>query len=429
VTYWQSTEGERHRRNHRRLQAVLAQVEQEPERKGKRGARTGPAFREAMREAVTGRDGWPRPRARLALDLHFTTARKQPPNLENLTKHYLDQLSATHDEGEAGHLYADDRQVQLLHVGAHHGWDLEAPRFQPGIFVVAQTASDAVADMAAAARLPELDDGYDIDDIKLDELREELRSAERLQNASAPALRRAAPQIRAMALRSAQDVLLRSNDRWLEHVFWGAAPRLVSGRGRRDSRVPPHLAEQLEAAHAANDQLARQVVLGRDANSIVLPSLPSAAGHGARFRSDVRHAVRGYVNRNQLLFPLMVPTRLSLFVVQPEQPRDLDNILLDVLPIVDEIMKPPQEPWLMSAMEAADESDYEVDPMAEWRRRGLRRLRSVIEHGVWSCQVVELARTETDPPEGVLAAILGHGENRRSLWEEAADRLDHEHER
>lgn len=426
MTYWQSTDGERHRRNHRRLQAVLAQVEQEPERKGKRGARTGPAFREAMREAVTGRDGWPRPLARLALDLHFTTARKQPPNLQNLAKHYLDQLSATHDKGEAGHLYADDRQVQLLHVGADHGWDLDAPRFQPGIFVAARTASDAVADMAAAARLPEPDDGYDIDDIRLNELREELQSAERLQNASEPALRRAAPQIRAMALRSAQDVLLRANDRWLEHIFWGAARRLVLGRGRRDPRVPPHLAEQLEAAEAANDERARQVVLGQDANSIVLPSLPGVPGHGDRFRSAVRGAVRGYVDRNRLLFPLLVPTRLSLFVVQPEQPRDLDNILLDVLPIVDEIMKPPQEPWLMSAVEAADD---ETGPMAEWKRRRLRRLRSVIEQGVWSCQVVELARNDTDPPEGVLAAILGHGENMRSLWEEAANHLDKEHER
>lgn len=189
------------------------------------------------------------------------------------------------------------------------------------------------------------------------------------------------------------------------------------------------IAEQLEAAQAANDELARQVVLGRDAKSVVLPPLPGAPGHGVRFRSDVRDAIRDYVDRNRLLFPLMVPMRLSLFVVQPEQPRDLDNILLDVLPIVDEIMKPPQEPWLMSAVEAADEMDDEVDPMAGWRRRGLRRLRSLIEHGMWSCQVVELARTETDPREGVLAAILGHGENMRSLWEEAAVRLDHEHGR
>ncbi len=44
-------------------------------------------------------------------------------------------------------------------------------------------------------------------------------------------------------------------------------------------------------------------------------------------------------------------------------------------------------------------------------------------------EVVELARTETDPPEDVLAAILGHGENMRSLWEEAVDRLDREHDR
>lgn len=131
-----------------------------------------------MHAAVAAHPNWPRPRARLAVDLNFTTSKKEPPNLENLAKHYLDQLGETHDRREAGHLYRDDRQVQLLHVSAHHGWDPHEPRFTPGIFVRARTTSEAAAEMSEAGQLLRPDDRYDADDLEWDEIHERLQDAE-----------------------------------------------------------------------------------------------------------------------------------------------------------------------------------------------------------------------------------------------------------
>ena len=293
--------------------------------------------------------------------------------------------------------------------------------------MTARAASDAAADMADAGRLPEQDDRYDIDDVEWDQIREQLDDAEALSRSKSAELKRAAPLIRFAATRNAQESLLRANDRWVQHLLWSAAPALIVGSGA-NGRGTSQTQDALRRASASRNDSTRKILLGGDPASVPMPSLPTAPGEGATFRANVGEAVRAYVKRRRLLFPLLVPLRLTLFVVQPDQPRDLDNILLDVMPAVDQLMKPPREPWLISAMRSQDEIS-EDDPFAEWTRRGLRRLRSIGEHGVWSCQIVELKRIPDDPTEGVLSMIMGHGENMRSLWSEAADRLERADER
>lgn len=423
MTYWSSEAGARHRRRHRQRMALLARVYQEPVRKGNRGRATAADFRSAMGAEIADHPGWPRPRARLAVDLNFATSQRQPPNLEKLAKHYLDQLGATHDQGEGGHLYCDDRQVQLLHVYAHHGWDLEGSRYPPGIWVSAQTAAEAAVDMHEASALPNDDDRYDIDNLEWESLREQLREAERLSRSTYPHLRRSAPLMRFMALRHAQELLLQRNDRWLEHIFWDASPYLLCGKQARQGIDASAFGVRLREIEQSRHTMTRGILLGLDPHSIALPPLPGSPGEGERFRAGIRDAIRGYVDQVLILFPLLVPTRLTVVVVQPKQARDLDNILLDLLPVVDDIMRPPQEPWLLSAASSVGEI-RDDDPMAERKQRGLRRLKSVIEHGVWSAQLIELNRTDDDPPEGALAMMLGHGESMRSLWAEALARLE-----
>lgn len=225
-----------------------------------------------------------------------------------------------------------------------------------------------------------------------------------------------------VALRKAQETLLHANDRWAERLFWNEARYMLVGSDGRSESDRSMLGEPLQKFVEDSRLMAREILLGRDPGSIALPPLPTVSGEGKRFREGMRNVVHAYVDANPFLFPLIVPTRLTVFVVQPEQPRDLDNILLDLLPVVDEIMKPPQEPWLRSAVDALEEIPDD-DPSAESQRRGLQRLRSVVEHGVWSCQVLELKKLADDPPEGALGMILGHGENMRSLWTEATSRL------
>lgn len=428
MSWWTSEPGRRHGRRRRARRALIARVDQEPVRKGRRAAASSSDFRTAMRSEIASHREWPKRRARVAVDLDLTTSQKQPPNLENLAKHYLDQLGETHDSGEGGHIYADDRQVQLLHVSAHHAWDPDGSPFPPGISVTARTASDAAADMGDAGQLPKCDDRYDIDDLEWDQISEQLDDADALSRSRSAELRGAAPLVRFTAIRNAQESLLRANDRWVQRLLWDGAPSLITGgEGDKDSGGS-EVDEALRRFRESHDLGTRKILLGGDPASVALPSLPTAPGQGASFRRGVGETVRSYVDTRRLLFPLLVPVRLTLFVVQPDQPRDLDNILLEVLPAVDQIMKPPREPWLTSAVRSLDQIPEE-DPFAEWTRRGLRRLRSIGEHGVWSCQVVELKRIADDPAEGILGMILGHGENMRSLWSEAADQLERRDER
>ncbi len=338
MDYWESRKGKKHKRHSRAHRAIVAAIDQEPVRKGKRGAASGAAFRNAMHAAISDHPNWPRRKARLAVDLKFFTSKKQPPNLEHLAKYYLDQLGQTHDRGEGGHIYRDDRQVQLLHVSAHHGWDIDGPRLEPGVFVMGRTAAEACADAREASQLLDPNERYSMRDVDMEDIWEQLRDAEKISESRHPSLRRAAPLMRFTALRRAQEGILHSNDRWIENLFGSSAPYLLFGKDA--------LSASLRASVGARDLkiiddshlMGRTILLGGDPDSIALPPLPTTAGGGKQFRMGVRNAIAAYVDSRKLLFPLLVPTRLTLFVVQPQQPRDLDNILLDLLPVVDDIM-------------------------------------------------------------------------------------------
>jgi hypothetical protein len=138
--------------------------------------------------------------------------------------------------------------------------------------------------------------------------------------------------------------------------------------------------------------------------SIELPPLPVEPGDYRAFRDGVAAACHDYISRRPGLQPLLVPLRVTLLVVPPAQGKDLDNILLDVLPAVNEHLRPHLEPWLLDAGSGPLDEGL-VDRLVGWRVKGLRRLRSLVRYSVWSAQVLELHRTPNDPEEGILAMV------------------------
>jgi hypothetical protein len=74
----------------------------------------------------------------------------------------------------------------------------------------------------------------------------------------------------------------------------------------------------------------------------------------------------------------------------PRQGKDLDNLALIVLPVVQHVLNPPM---------------------------------------ITSYEVIELARTPGDPPEGHLRLALGDGRRPYITWKRAADYVERHMER
>ena len=99
----------------------------------------------------------------------------------------------------------------------------------------------------------------------------------------------------------------------------------------------------------------------------------------------------------------------DLLVIPPEQGKDLDNIALTALPIAHDVLRPHISPHLLSPTYGDNEP---------WRDEALARLNSVNARSVGAYQVIELPRSQGDPPEGTLRLALGP-HTRWSWWHRA----------
>lgn len=414
--YWDSPDGMRHRHLHRLMRQAFVHIGGEPTAKSARGRRHAAAFRNAAREEVARHREWPRPRAALAVDVHFTTAHKTPPHIDKLAKHHLDLLGA--DDNGNPVLYRDDAQIKLLNVSCDHRWDPDEPTREGDVFVQARTRSEAVADMALAYQTELV---LDADDLLDDEPPPEPPSAEPPEppDPACSVDRRAAVYLHTTRLGAVQQQVLHAGDRLLTHALWADGQRLLTGTPPTRTCLDDPLAADLEHHHAWY-----RAALLHGPPAVSLPPPPSFGRRRRGFRDDVADACRTFVARHPAMSPLVEPLAVTLLVIPPQddQPRDLDNLALDVLPAVNAHLQPPQQPWLqaLNRLTPADLADDDTDR----HRHDVARLKSVVEYSVWTYRVIELHREPTDPPEGVLSMLLGRGDRHHSPWTLADDHVE-----
>lgn len=421
---------ERLKLRRRKLRVAHVLVEQEPRRKGRRGRLEAEAFQNEASRTLERNRAWPKLKAPLAVDFHFSTSERQPPKLWSLPKHYLDLLgSGLPNAPQQPLLFGDDRQVKMLYVSAHHGWEPDAEG-RPWLAMSARTRTDALHVMELADRLSRRRGaaplGWDDDPARddLDLSRENLDTAARLEERGDDVSLRTAELMRHQVRRNRQEQLLRGNDEWLTSIFLRDARRLLLGPNRVDDRPYGRwstygLSEQDQVLFA------RQTLRGL--YSLELPPLPSARGGSAEFRSEIERICAEFVAARPGLFPLVEPLRVTVLVVPPAphhaNTADLDNILIRILSTVDEQMKPPLNPWLTSPPPPRGMIIAGEDAL-DRHERGLARAKSLGQTAIWAYQVFELARTPEDPAAGQVTLVLGHGMNHQSVWAQAARYAD-----
>lgn len=407
---WMGPEGQAIRWRDRRLRIRYLRLGGEPRQKGSRGEnvqrredfRSGvDQLRELQQGVLTGP---------VALDLDFHPASRQPPTIHRLSKRYLDVLGAASDgadtDGRRHLLYRDDRQVTLLHV---HLWPRSSgagDSFSGHTDVQARPLRDVVADLELAGDLQDRADWTANDDadpfvvppvpeidpepaLDLSEAADPVRMQRRDLNL----------WLRLHDLAQVQEALLAATD---AHI----AGLLCRGRGLiacdRPATNPAQVREPLKELLSES----RDLLLSHPLH-VPLPPLPGAPGDRETFAAGIRDQLRQWQQRWPVLLPLVVPVKVTLLVVTPPQGRDLDNLALEVLPLVHETLVPHPQPWLtrFPALSGAVEDLAERD-----------RLRRLARYSVTAYEVIQLRRTHADPPNGLLRLALGSASTPGSAW-------------
>lgn len=366
----------------------------------------------------------------VALDLEFTSARKTPAAIYRMTKWALDVLGETQRRSDPRFrldpcLYRDDRQIKLLHVTLRQGWpgpDSPHDESRAGLRVFAQPLRDALEDLRV---MRELRSRHEVGDFALDELMDEddYREVDRFEQwdthlpppGEDPVQNRLNDFFaRWGAFRNAENVqksALISMDQLVDLALSTGTRKIAT---RSSTRAPASAnareLEELKDQHAAS----HWVNVLRSPFSVALPPLPQTGAKRATFKSRVQAALTGY-HRRWLRWELMlVPLKVTLAVIPPAQGKDLDNLVLEVLPAVHKAFRPHIEPWLYAPM-PANSASLEAD-----RAKAMKRLKSLNSDSVTAFQVIELRRSSGDPAAGILRLVLGlgHGYDHaaQSLW-------------
>ncbi len=379
----------------------------------------------------------------VALELRFVSTRPTPPAIHRMAKWALDVLeqpgpTTALSADRRPLLYRNDRQVKLLHVSLDQAWPGHGhpPGPEgPKAIIHGQPLRDVVEDLRVSHELSRVRHPHrrdwdvfgedDEDDYpRVDPLEE--WDTEVPRPTGDPAHDRFNASLLAWSTYQNTEVsqkrLLIAMDRLVDGAI-SSAPYQVSESGTRDGgghRNRPELVHLIERHETQQwqDLLSFPMMLP-------LPGLPENSADRRTFRDALYASMEDFRSRWPVLQNLVVPIKVTMLVVPPQQGKDLDNLALDVLPAVHEVLRPHIEPWHFTP--GLLDEDPATTQMKRERDQALKRLKSLNAQSVTAYQVVELKRRPEHPPQGLLRLTLGLGDGydhrTQSLWQRTDTRL------
>ncbi|MBM0201958.1 hypothetical protein JNW90_01655 [Micromonospora sp. STR1s_5] len=335
-------------------------------------------------------------------------------------------------------VYRNDRQVKLLHVSLDQAWPGEghwSGHEGPKTVIHAQPLRDAVEDLRvsrelSSVRQPSCGDWGVVGEDEEDDYPRMDPGAEWDAEVPGPTGDAARDRFNAslLAWNSYKDLeltqkrLLTAMDRLVDGAI-SSAPYQISESGIRGGGVRrwPELIDLVEQHETQRwqDLLSFPLMLP-------LPGLPESSADRRKFRDALYESMEAFRSRWPVLQNLVVPIKVTMLVVPPQQGKDLDNLALDVLPAVHEVFRPHVERWHFTPG-LLDEGDPTDTQMKRTRDQALKRLKSLNAQSVTAYQVVELKHRPEHPPRGLLRLTLGLGDGydhrTQSLWQRTDTRL------
>lgn len=393
--YWDSAEGERHRSRYRQWSSLRFALEMEGISKTvRRGTRA--KAREAIRAELNEwlehpmyrSVKWPKPRAAVALDVAVYSASGRAPRVDKICKWLLDELE--------GLVYADDRQVKLLFVSkvdqrppdmtddAIFGLSsLRASRTpKPVIYGNARTRANV---LAALRRANELDDPWDPLHTYPNPMAED-------------------PDDAALRAEMLRDYLasLPADDDEARQITQELAYRRQAGVLRAADET---VAALVSGYLTARDGMWRWLPTALKDNPYVfdIGAIPRH-GESSKYEQHVIEAITQRIASRSDLFPLSVHVGITVMLFERDTNKDLDNLVLTVLPAVLDLLSPPTNDhfWYRDAEPRPGEPTSEVKFI----------------------EAIAVDPTDTQIPSGTVLVALSSGWRHKSWWANAEDYVE-----
>lgn len=431
--FWDSWAGRELWWRQRWLRTRRLRLEGEPRQKRTRGARqhAADAQQKLLEQLMPFRHGVLTGPVALDLDFHVTV--DQPPALYNLAKYLLDVLGPTQSAGQTlgrRHvLYRDDRQVKLLYVRLRHASISDPTTTSSGeIWLSARPLRDVVEDLRLARKVEDCTDSIATwpDEEESPFFQPEIPHVERVptfdlgQATSTEEARRWEELNSWLAFHDRsrlQEAILRRTDANVAFVLSQSPESLAGARPRQrpfaDTAALRSIYDKLDKLRAEN----REMLLSSPL-AIPMPSLPRVSGERQTFKTAIRRELEQWLACWPVFHTLLVPLKVTFLVMAPAQGhKDLDNIALEVLPIVHEVLQPQPDEWLLRSPPPGTGERAEAD-------QALNRLRVLRDYSVTAFEVIELKRRNDDPPAGLLYLALGSGSQVGSIWTRITDYVE-----
>lgn len=343
----------------------------------------------------------------VVIQLDFFPRRGNPPSIHKLAKNYIDLLYPTVTRALRLPM-KDDRQISMLIVNYHVQEENEEPLIRLTIAPMRDFMEDLrlYENIRSGSGFPE-DDGYmlyDADDL-----------IENVERDDPNALDRALESLE--EYRELKKDLNILRDLSLEtHYIRSAQSAFLRGLDIKPSHIPlmydtrEDIGKHSTIFNDFRDQYRRDLIISVPFTPLKSTGLPTKEGETVQFKKLIRSMLDQYKERYSILRPLLVNLKVTiLYIPAINHESDLDNLARKIIPMVNEILKPPAGLWFNVNSQPA----------------GFPK-QSIIQY-----QVIKLPRSINDPEDGVARVVLGEYEPFHNLWAKIdklidawADRID-----
>jgi hypothetical protein len=392
--YLKSPAGQLHEFQKRSLKTLWLTVPGEPKSKGAMKAAEKKYFRQEVSRQMSELNRR-RHTGDIILEIDFYTKKNDPPAVQTLVKNYLDLLHKEMPEIDnlSNILYKDDGQVKILIANYHV--DLSDSQ-EARVNISTHSLGNFIKDIELAYKilnneLPARRGVHISNSSDEESIRDELVGT--VQQTRREYEKHVKEEL--SFKKTLGEKLYNTQLEYLKRVLQERFLKLNQIKTRDLVNIFQRNFSSNKAHQSSFDAI-WDIMRGYvfyTSSFVAAGGAPMKEGQGEVFKSNLKSALEKFRNQYPFLFPLLQPVSITIVFVPPKvRPLDSDNLARYILPILTEVLQPPQT--FISLVHDA--------PI----RRSTQRFSAV---GLTGYQVVQIPRRPSDPSDGRIEFSLSEG--------------------
>ena len=414
--YLNTTGGQVHQRYKRLLKLVRFTVYQEP--KGKNSSDEEKCkFRKQIHVQLREQNRR-RFRGDILLQIDYYTTKNNPPEIQTLSKNYLDLLhkEMPHIDALKSILYDDDSQIKVLISNYHID---ENNIKQPRIEIKAYSMRHFLADIELVDKIISSD--FSDSDYSLQLISEDIFKQKRFSSDSdyfdiladlEEGKNDYCNFYGEQYYRVQKDCLIRQiQEQFLQQNNLDIVDLL--------SIFQPFLPKNKKYSSASNIQniwsLSRNMI-SFSPSFLKVGNAPRHLGEKKIFKDNLEGLLNEFREKFKMLFPLLHPINVIIIFIPPlDRVVDLDNLARYIIPFINKVFKPPTVVQLT----------YNVPLFHDLMGKEIDIQQNFPPHSVASYQLVQVPRLWNDPADGKIGVLFTDGfYHMNNIWQNLDDVID-----